>query len=156
MSRFHDHSSEIDDPLEHDLGFLHTNNNSFSDNSSSDHSLSQSTSRKRSFSEMEPDVEIIIDEGSSVIIPNENDDNIILQNTKQQIFVGPEKVPANRKSSYVWKYMGFLQEEDKPVDRSYVHCYICKAKLKYCQSTSSLLAHLKKHPEITENKNMTL
>ena len=139
--RYNDHSSDLDDPEEHDLAFINSNNNSFSEDTSG---------QKRTYSQMEPDIQLVVDEDSLVNIPGENDNNV-LQNVNEKVFVGPEKIPANGRSSYVWKYMGFLKEDGKIVDRSYVYCFICKAKLKYCKSTSSLLAHLKKHPEVSEN-----
>ena len=132
---------DLDDPEEHDLAFINSNNNSFSEDTSG---------QKRTYSQMEPDIQLVVDEDSLVNIPGENDNNV-LQNVNEKVFVGPEKIPANGRSSYVWKYMGFLKEDGKIVDRSYVYCFICKAKLKYCKSTSSLLAHLKKHPEVSEN-----
>ena len=122
-------SSDPDSPRSY---FLRSNSNS---------SSNSSNSRQR-FCDIEP--EVIIRED----VINEDE---VMANTGDPVYVGPEKRSTNGKQSYVWNYMGFLQESGKTVDRSYVYCKICGAKLKYCKSTSSLISHLKKHPEVGEN-----
>lgn len=66
--------------------------------SSNNNSLSESSSSRQGYCEIEP--EVIIHED----VINEDD---------EPVYVGPEKRSTTGKQSYVWKYMGFLQEAGK-------------------------------------------
>src|SRR5687768_2888742 len=46
---------------------------------------------------------------------------------------------GRKESSWVWKHF-LLKEEKKKAE-----CLICKSNLSYCNSTSSLINHLRKH-----------